>query len=138
MRIFLRLVIGVLLVGCASPQPPSRTPDFVGLVISVEVAVGGGGHFVVELAPAAPNAFPTLMPGPGRSAVRADVVVSSEVLSLARQGDGTYRHSAPAPTWEGHPVQVWVAHPMSVPQDSSFEAEASTVVVDMPTKSGAP
>ena len=93
---------------------------------------------MVELAPATPNAFPSLMPGPGRSAVRADVALGPGAVSLARQSDGTYRHTAPAPTWEGRPVQVWVAHPMFVSQDTSFEAEASTVVVDMSSGGGSP
>jgi hypothetical protein len=133
-----RLVAAVVLVGCSAPEPPSRMPDFVGLVVAVGSADGSGARVTVELAPATPNTFPTLTPGPGRPAVRAEVTLTRGAVSLARESDGTYRQVAVAPTWEGHPVQVWVAHAMSVPQDSSFEAEASTVVIDMPSQGRAP
>ena len=95
MKGLLGLVFGVVFAGCASPEPPSRTPDFVGLVVAVDGAGGARAHLVIELAPATPYAFPTLMPGPGRSAVRAELTLAPGLLNCGACGATSYwkRHS---------------------------------------------
>ena len=97
--------------------PPSRQPDFTGVVIRAGTTQEGTAGLAIEL-PAEPT--------PG---VIAEIALAPGGTSWVRSLDGELRVASPAPSWVGHRAYVWVAHPLQVPVGVSFEAPAQAVVV---------
>jgi hypothetical protein len=91
---------GLLVVGCASPKPPNRPPDFAGTVIgrTPRLPNGDAAHLVI-----------------GAQTSRVDVTLGAGVQVLEALPEGGYRWAESNDAWVGRAVQVWYAANDSTP-----------------------
>ena len=92
---------------CAAPAPPTRAPDFEGVVVGRTPRLDAPPTAPRLLLTERPWAAPPGLAAPAPTRVEVELGTGADVLERRRDGD--YRHVEASEAWVGRTVRVWYA-----------------------------